>query len=105
MAEILGDISNSIQGCDRIPAIVRRPIGGASSRREIREVADRAGFEPARRFPAYTLSKRAPSATRPPVLFYAISALRDAKYRLVKATYKGKKPNYQQFCPFRPPKA
>ena len=69
------------------------------------QMADRAGFEPARRFPAYTLSKRAPSATRPPVLFHAISALRDAKYRLVKSTYKGKKSNYQQFCPFIPPKA
>src|SRR5712671_4895822 len=31
-------------------------------------VADRVGFEPTRRFPVHTLSKRAPSATRPPVL-------------------------------------
>ena len=31
-------------------------------------VADRQGFEPWRRLPAYTLSKRAPSTTRPPVL-------------------------------------
>ena len=30
-------------------------------------VADRQGFEPWRRFPAYTLSRRAPSTTRPPV--------------------------------------
>src|SRR5205814_2819100 len=30
-------------------------------------VADRVGFEPTRRFPVHTLSKRAPSATRPPV--------------------------------------
>ena len=28
-------------------------------------VADREGFEPSRRFPAYTLSRRAPSTTRP----------------------------------------
>ena len=31
-------------------------------------MADREGFEPSRRFPAYTLSRRAPSTTRPPVL-------------------------------------
>ena len=30
-------------------------------------VAEGAGFEPAIRFPVYTLSKRAPSATRPPL--------------------------------------
>ncbi len=31
------------------------------------EMADRQGFEPWRRSPAYTLSRRAPSTTRPPV--------------------------------------
>ena len=30
-------------------------------------LAEREGFEPSIRFPAYTLSKRAPSATRPPL--------------------------------------
>ena len=30
-------------------------------------MADRQGFEPWRRSPAYTLSRRAPSTTRPPV--------------------------------------
>jgi hypothetical protein len=30
-------------------------------------VAEGAGFEPAIRFPAYTLSRRAPSAARPPL--------------------------------------
>ncbi len=30
-------------------------------------MAERAGFEPARRFPAYTLSRRAPSTARPPL--------------------------------------
>ena len=30
-------------------------------------LAEGAGFEPAIRFPVYTLSKRAPSATRPPL--------------------------------------
>lgn len=32
-----------------------------------RPMADREGFEPSRRLPAYTLSKRAPSTARPPV--------------------------------------
>ena len=31
-------------------------------------LAEREGFEPSRRFPAYTLSRRAPSTTRPPLL-------------------------------------
>ena len=30
-------------------------------------MAERVGFEPTIRFPVYTLSKRAPSATRPPL--------------------------------------
>ena len=33
----------------------------------LRAVAEGEGFEPSIRFPAYTLSKRAPSATRPPL--------------------------------------
>ncbi len=39
-----------------------------------RKVADRQGFEPWRRLPAYTLSKRAPSTTRPPVHYASLSA-------------------------------
>ena len=31
-------------------------------------MAEREGFEPSKQFPVYTLSKRAPSATRPPLL-------------------------------------
>jgi hypothetical protein len=30
-------------------------------------MAERKGFEPSRQLPAYTLSKRAPSTTRPPL--------------------------------------
>ncbi len=33
------------------------------------QVAERQGFEPWRRFPAYTLSRRAPSTTRPPLRY------------------------------------
>ena len=33
-------------------------------------MADRQGFEPWRRLPAYTRSRRAPSTTRPPVLSF-----------------------------------
>ena len=36
-------------------------------------MADRQGFEPWRQSPAYTLSKRAPSTTRPPVLMFCPS--------------------------------
>ena len=42
-------------------------------------MADREGFEPSRRFPAYTLSRRAPSTTRPSVPrrgFYAAGPVR-----------------------------
>ena len=37
-------------------------------------MADRQGFEPWRRSPAYTLSRRAPSTTRPPVRLAPASA-------------------------------
>lgn len=36
-----------------------------ATRSQRRRVAERKGFEPLRRFPAYTLSRRAPSTTRP----------------------------------------
>ena len=32
-----------------------------------KKMAEREGFEPSKRFPVYTLSKRAPSTTRPPL--------------------------------------
>ena len=40
-------------------------LQGAKSPQE--DLAERQGFEPWRRFPAYTLSRRAPSTTRPPL--------------------------------------
>src|ERR1700736_2940692 len=39
----------------------------ATGRRRTVDMAEGAGFEPAIRFPAYTLSRRAPSTTRPPL--------------------------------------
>src|SRR5262245_25727636 len=42
-----------------------RPLG---RHLRIRQLAERAGFEPADQFPDRTLSKRVPSATRPPLL-------------------------------------
>ena len=36
-------------------------------------MAEREGFEPSKRFPVYTLSKRAPSTTRPPLLIKVIN--------------------------------
>ena len=44
----------------------KAPIG-ALGRIQYLNVADGKGFEPSRRFPAYTLSRRAPSTTRPPL--------------------------------------
>ncbi len=46
-------------------------LEGFSCQKKI--MADRQGFEPWRRSPAYTLSRRAPSTTRPPVLGALIS--------------------------------
>ena len=43
------------------------------------EVAERQGFEPWRRFPAYTRSRRAPSTARPP--------LRDRPYGLLELEF------------------
>ncbi len=39
----------------------------ASSEGQHRQMAERVGFEPTLEFPLNTLSKRAPSATRPPL--------------------------------------
>ena len=36
---------------------------------KVNTLAERAGFEPAIELPLYTLSKRAPSTTRPPLRF------------------------------------
>ena len=57
---------------------------------EKRAVADRAGFEPAIRFPVYTLSRRAPSTTRPPV--------RRAAYGVHARDFQGLKPRAAQGC-------
>ena len=46
-----------------------QPLGHLSKRLDVETPrTDRVGFEPTKRFPVYTLSKRAPSATRPPIL-------------------------------------
>jgi hypothetical protein len=47
----------------------------------LRSVAEREGFEPSRRFPAYTLSRRAPSTTRPPLRRGEINHLADHSAR------------------------
>ena len=46
-------------------------------------VAERKGFEPLRRFPAYTLSRRAPSTTRPSLRIALISGWNIPEGRLV----------------------
>ena len=45
----------------------------AEVRSSVEGLAEGAGFEPAIRFPAYTLSRRAPSAARPPLLDAALA--------------------------------
>ena len=52
---------SSVQSSDPEP---RAQIGEAGS--ALKSLADREGFEPSRRLPAYTRSRRAPSTTRPP---------------------------------------
>ncbi len=49
----------------KMPETDHRCLGGGRSVREF--VAEREGFEPSRRYPVYTLSRRAPSTTRPPL--------------------------------------
>gem|GEM_PF-4487167 len=52
------------------PGVVHLPPSAYEKppRGRLVHMADGVGFEPTRRFPAYTLSRRAPSTTRPPVL-------------------------------------
>ena len=38
-------------------------------------LAERMGFEPMIEFPLYTLSKRAPSTTRPPLHYFSLDIL------------------------------
>ena len=48
----------------------------------INKMAEREGFEPSKRFPVYTLSKRAPSTTRPPLLIKIINKFNESVYEL-----------------------
>ena len=79
MAEHSGRGSNlSHNGASAAGQQSGRPIRAASktSWRKIYKMAERQGFEPWRRFLAYTLSRRAPSTTRPPLrIFYGKSCL------------------------------
>jgi hypothetical protein len=69
--------AHSIQVCNQagifnapnVPPCRRRKYWDAYEKRRLlwRGLAEGAGFEPAIRFPAYTLSRRAPSAARPPL--------------------------------------
>ena len=69
MAEGEGKISSLlVETRDRASAGQAAPAENIAKRLSASEiVADREGFEPSRRFPAYTRSRRAPSTTRPPV--------------------------------------
>ncbi len=69
LAELEGEISNSDIATEEVAGRPGRPRGG-SERSEFavnEKLAERKGFEPSRRFPAYSLSRGAPSTTRPPL--------------------------------------
>ena len=53
-----------------MPAVIGDLSALKTARRKLTAegLAEGEGFEPSIRFPVYTLSKRAPSATRPPLL-------------------------------------
>jgi hypothetical protein len=72
--------------CDTSRSLLSGPLDRAAERRKWRIglVAEGVGFEPTIRFPVYTLSKRAPSATRPP--------LRTGE----RAQYSGRVPSYNR---------
>ncbi len=53
----------------------------ARSNKALAMMAERVGFEPTRRLPAYTRSRRAPSTTRPPLLHLVWSCPRVGDFR------------------------
>ena len=69
--------------------------------------AEREGFEPSIRFPACTLSKRAPSATRPPLLYQVFSKSFLASGRQINqekppyANFKSNKAGHSSISPIR----
>jgi hypothetical protein len=75
-----GPVFVTVQPRERGPVFVAGDEYQGVTLVEIGSLADREGFEPSLEFPLNTLSKRAPSATRPPVLLgeqrtYAIRRL------------------------------
>ena len=74
---ILADIKASVEASGKTPTcIVLKQRSNSGYYGKLcylgKQMADRQGFEPWRRSPAYTLSKRAPSTTRPPVLIFGV---------------------------------
>ena len=68
MVELEGETSNSNRSGTSTARKSTRAIVDLSGASVVRsKMAERQGFEPWRRSPAYTLSKRAPSTTRPPL--------------------------------------
>ncbi len=82
----------------------KKAPSGTSSRVCNVRVADREGFEPSRRFPAYTLSRRAPSTTRPPVraALFIWSMCVDARGPRTKNGVDKKQPRKSYFFWIRP---
>ena len=63
-----------------MPAVIGDLSALKTARRKLTAegLAEGEGFEPSIRFPVYTLSKRAPSATRPPLRVWSQSQYKDA---------------------------
>ena len=70
----MADLESANSNCVGSHSAIASHSPAALSAFSLREIAmaDRQGFEPWRRFPAYTRSRRAPSTTRPPVHFAAV---------------------------------
>ena len=64
---MLSDLSNLLSVSKQEGRFVM-PINRLIITEIIFKMAERVGFEPTKRFPVYTLSKRAPSTTRPSLL-------------------------------------
>jgi hypothetical protein len=67
VGRILGDVGESVKTALVVTSRFYLPFRTTANICE-RQLAEGVGFEPTLRFPVNTLSKRAPSATRPPLL-------------------------------------
>ncbi len=85
MAELKGESSNLDSDATASPG--EQPAPSERPWRVRQVMAEGVGFEPTRRFPAYTLSRRAPSTTRPPLRdFDLVAAHKNTVRRVIRFT-------------------